>query len=255
MVYLKNQLDETDPSSQGAARVIFFDIDGTLLDFKGAEYRAVAAFYRQYSELIRLELPQFYDRWCTVGKKHFGRFLASELTFEQQKIERMQELLREERRLVPDAQAGEMFQTYLSHFEDAWKPFDDVIPCLDRLREYDLGIISNGDPDQQRAKLRKLGILHYFGTIVTAGDAGAAKPDPRIFEFACSAASKSPSACFYVGDDWTTDIAPCARIGMKGIWLNRRGESGNGSGSAKGGHSDAIASLGELERRVKRGRR
>ncbi|HET7627845.1 MAG TPA: HAD family hydrolase [Bacillales bacterium] len=201
--------------------MIFFDVDETLLDFKGAEYTAVQALHREFAHVFPFSSDGFYKIWCTVGKKHYAKFLDGIVTFEQQKVERIREIFGEVGRIITDADAANIFQLYLTRFEESWQLFDDVSGCLEDLAKYDLGIISNGDADQQRRKLEKLGILEYFDVIVTADEAGAAKPDPRIFAFACERAGKPPSSCFYIGDDWVTDIKSCRRANMQGIWLNR----------------------------------
>lgn len=87
-----------------------------------------------------------------------------------------------------------------------------------------MGIISNGDLDHQALKLEKMGIREYFEAIITAGDAGVAKPDIRIFEIACEKAGVLPEECFYIRDDYKTDIHPCREAGIRGIWLNRNDE-------------------------------
>ncbi len=113
------------------------------------------------------------------------------------------------------------FKTYLEMYEENWKPFNDVLPCLKKLSGYKLGIISNGDLNQQSRKLRKIGVKDYFNTIIIAGDLGVAKPDIEIFEIACKQAEVSPKESYYVGDDFDTDILPCIKAKMTGVWINR----------------------------------
>lgn len=125
---------------------------------------------------------------------------------------------------ISDRKANEVFQRYLAFFEDNWRPFDDVLPCLDSLKGSRLGIISNGDEDQQRRKLDKMGIADDFEIVVTSGKAGKAKPDPIIFEYACREAGVKPEESVYVGDNLKVDIWGCRSHNMKGIWINR-GES------------------------------
>ncbi|WNQ10684.1 hypothetical protein MJA45_24180 [Paenibacillus aurantius] len=76
--------------------MIFFDLDGTLLDFKGAEFRGVQAFHLEHGSNLGLtvDLMEFYQEWCQIGKKHYIRFLQGELTFRQQQIERIKNWLK-----------------------------------------------------------------------------------------------------------------------------------------------------------------
>jgi putative hydrolase of the HAD superfamily len=204
--------------------MIFFDLDETLFDFKSAEYTAVNVLYSQLLDPSTCNREDFYKSWCAIGMKHFGRFLRGELTFEQQKIARITELLQSVGLPMDEDEARRKFQIYLDHFEKNWRTFDDVLPCLESLRGRRLGLITNGDPDQQRQKMKKVGIFDYFEVVVTAGDIGSAKPDPAIFTHACRLAETDPADCTYIGDNFETDIIPCEKLNMKAIWLDRKRE-------------------------------
>lgn len=143
-------------------RLIFFDLDGTLLDFKAAEFMGVQGFHRQFRERLRLQdvpCESFYEEWCRVAVKHYSRYLKGELTFGQQQAERMKELVKGE---ISDKEASAIFDTYIHHFEQHWKPYDDVLPCLQKLSGYRLGVITNGDSSQQRMKLERNGVEGLF---------------------------------------------------------------------------------------------
>lgn len=201
--------------------MIFFDLDGTLLDHKSSEWFGVKAFYSEYKHETMQDEETFYKLWCQVSDKHFKRYLKGEISFNQQRIERMREVFAYSGINLSDKDSEIRFATYLNKYEQNWKPFDDVIPCLKELRGYKLGIISNGDLEQQSLKLERLGIKDYFVSIVTAGEVGVAKPDSNLFEIACSRVNEWPKDCYYIGDDLKTDILSCREIGMHGIWLNR----------------------------------
>ncbi|WJH35416.1 HAD family hydrolase [Paenibacillus sp. CC-CFT747] len=199
--------------------MIFFDLDGTLLDFKGAEFLGVQAFHQEHGSRLGLTagLTEFYQEWCQIGKKHYTRFLQGKLTFRQQQMERIKELsegLKEEA-------AAEYFQWYVRSFESHWKPFDDVIPCLEALKGNRLGIITNGDRTQQRQKLERMGIADYFEVVVASEEVGSSKPHPRIFERAAELAGLCLHELTYIGDDFATDIEPCEALSIRGIWLKR----------------------------------
>jgi putative hydrolase of the HAD superfamily len=202
--------------------MIFFDLDGTLLDHKQAEYLGIKAFHEKYKQYFAGEEEYFHKLWCQVSDKHFVRYLKGEITFQQQRIERINEIFHTSGITISDEMAEECFKFYLKMYEKNWKVFDDVEPCLQELSGYRLGIISNGDLEQQSLKLERLGIKDYFDFIFTAGDIGVAKPDIRLFEIACSRVNEIPKDCFYIGDDLKTDILPCREVGMCGIWLNRK---------------------------------
>jgi putative hydrolase of the HAD superfamily len=203
--------------------MIFFDLDGTLLDHKDSEYFGVKAFYNEYKHEILIEEGTLYKLWCEISNKYFQKYSKGEITFNQQRVQRIQEIFNLSDIQLSDEEAKRRFDIYLNKYEDNWKPFNDVISCLKGLTEYRLGIISNGDLEQQSLKLERLGIKNYFEIIVTSGEVGIAKPNIKLFKIACNGVKEHPNNCYYIGDDIATDILPCKEIGMHGIWLNRNG--------------------------------
>lgn len=63
-----------------------------------------------------------------------------------------------------------------------------------------MGVISNGDLGQQKLKLEKMKISHYFVDIITAGEFNVSKSFTEIFEIVCKRNGEEPEKCFYVGD-------------------------------------------------------
>ena len=55
-------------------------------------------------------------------------------------------------------------------------------------------------PHSKRRNSEILGIVARFTVVVTSEAVGVAKPDPRIFTWACHAVAAHPTQCVYVGD-------------------------------------------------------
>ena len=223
---------------------IFFDIDGTLLDHKYSERAGVLEFYCNHNNAFsKIRQEEFYVLWCSISDRHFDRFLRGEISFVEQRRERTKEVFCVAGITLPNEQADLEFREYLEVYERNWRLFQDVIPCLESLKkEHKLGIISNGDLEQQLYKLERMGIRDFFDIVVTAGDIGVSKPDPRIFAMACEKGGVSPDQAYYIGDDFTTDIIACQDAGMKGIWINRN------NSVCEDGNARTVFSLETLER-------
>ena len=200
--------------------MIFFDIDGTLVDHKGAERSAALVFQNDHAGIFPESPDAFVARWQAVAEKHVRRYLANELSFKGQRRSRERELFAHHS-VLTDAEADALFARYLKRYEENCSLYPDVKPCIQELTGYKLGIISNGDSRQQRGKLQMLGIFKHFSTVLISGDIGIAKPAPDIFHAACQEAMERPDECVYVGDDFDEDAVGSRRAGMKGIWLNR----------------------------------
>ena len=205
--------------------VVFFDVDGTLVDHKFAEKAGAIQYYQEQMSVFKISEAEFIKLWGDLANKYFNRYLNKELSFNEQRMSRIKELFRIVKIELSDQDAEFEFRSYLSFYRNNWKAFDDVIPCLNQLGDVQLGIISNGDYEQQIDKLKTVGLIDYFATIVTSGEAGYSKPDKRIFIEACNRVSKAPSECYYVGDDFRIDILGSNAAGMKGIWINRKQEA------------------------------
>jgi len=211
-------------SERRKGSMIFFDIDGTLLDHKTAELEGVRKFYEKYEFNKRCEFGFFHNLWVEIANKNFNRYLSKELSFEEQRANRVIEVFNEFDLAISYEDALRKFEDYLNVYEESWKTYDDVIPCLEALKDRKLGIISNGDHAQQLKKLEKIGVREYFVDVITAGNVGVAKPNVKIFEIACVRNDVNIEDCYYIGDDVKSDIVPCKEIGMQAILINRTGK-------------------------------
>jgi putative hydrolase of the HAD superfamily len=206
--------------------MIFFDIDRTLLDHQQAQNTAALLFWQQFPSLISNSPEEFSKYWQTVSEKHLATFMQGEITFIEQRRRRMRELFQETESYLVDDEADQRFASYLHYYEENWKLFDDVLPCLNSLSNHKLGIITNGSTQQQIKKLSRTGIIDRFDIVVVSEEVRASKPNPDIFWTACHRASAAAKQCSYIGDSLQTDALAAQAAGMSGIWLNRE-ESSN----------------------------
>ncbi len=97
------------------------------------------------------------------------------------------------------------------------QPYADVRPALERLgRRYRLIALTNGNADVNRTWLGA-----YFDAAVAAADAGAAKPDPAMFQLACRRLGIRPGDLVHVGDDPVRDVHAARQFGARSVWLDR----------------------------------
>ena len=195
---------------------ILFDIDETLMDHGAAFRFGTAALHRETGASVAE--AEFVARWSAAHERNFDLFLAGELSYEEQRRRRVRETLDDS---LTDAEAERLFQVYIGAYESAWALHADALRCLDDLGDYPLGVVSNGQSAQQRAKLARLGIESRFAHVTISQDCGAAKPSPRIFQHACAACGVEPGAAVYVGDRYEVDAEGARRAGLTGIWLDR----------------------------------
>lgn len=202
-----------------SVKMIFFDIDDTLLDYKTSQNVAAREFTRKYADHIK-NSESFPIVWSEITARYMARYLSGELSFQEQRRYRVQDALG---LTLSPSEADDIFSDYYQIYEASWQLFPDVGDVLKKLANCRLGIITNGDKRHQIEKLEKLDILSYFQEVITPGCAGAAKPELAIFLFAASRAEKPVDQCWYVGDNYKTDFCAAREAGFRSIWLNRSG--------------------------------
>ncbi len=201
--------------------MIFFDIDDTLVTHSQSQKLAAQLFWAEFATRLPYTSQEFPAVWDAVMRKHFATFAAGQISFREHRLRRVREIFKGGDPPLLEEEADANFRVYLSYYEDQWTLFDDVLACLDALAGHRLGIISNGNAEQQKRKLHRLGIGDRFSTIVISEDLGVWKPNPEIFREACKQASEKPHDCLYVGDDFARDAQASLAAGLRGIWLNR----------------------------------
>lgn len=215
-------------------RGIAFDLDGTLLDHDAAEYDALSKLYPTLStgegaNRRWLDFPAFAAAWHDAAERGWQRYVEGELSFEEHRAWRVQQVmaLHDESevaaRPLTEQEVCAIFDSYLTLYENSWTLYPDVLPCLDALAAYPLGMITNGDSDQQRQKLDQTGIARYFNSVIVSGDVGVAKPGRQIFERSAEELGLQPDELLFIGDNPENDVQGALQAGWQAIWLNRTG--------------------------------
>ena len=100
----------------------------------------------------------------------------------------------------------------------------DVPAALSALRQkgYRLAAISNTDDELIAGSPPSLG--RALDAVITAQQATAYKPAPRLFRFAHAALGVTPAEVIHVAASQPLDMAVCKELGIRAFWVNRRGE-------------------------------
>jgi len=197
--------------------LVLFDIDDTLIDHTSAVETGVAALHAELG--APSDRSVFHEQWVAAMREHFPLYLRGELTYEEQRRARMRQTVDAN---LSDADADDLFQHYFRAYENAWSSFPDVLACLAAVSSHTLGIISNGNGVEQRAKLARTGIADRFQHVFISNDCGHAKPDAKIFHLACHSAGCREQDAVYVGDFYEVDALGARGAGLTGIWLDRQ---------------------------------
>jgi putative hydrolase of the HAD superfamily len=106
----------------------------------------------------------------------------------------------------------------------AWQVYPDVLGTLARLRARDirLAVVSNF-VDTLHAVCDLHELTPFFDVIVASVQAGAMKPDPRIFAHAVRRLGVAPQDSWHVGDNYWTDVMGARAAGLVPVLLDRAG--------------------------------
>ncbi|WP_457950521.1 HAD family hydrolase [Pseudarthrobacter sp. alpha12b] len=227
----------------GTVRGVLFDIDDTLVDL---EYSMTTAL-REVSEHLLPGLDQAgwerFGRIFTHETTHYyDRYLAGELTFNEQRLLRGRAALGHFGVELADGEESHRWLSAYMEKQPAYvKPFPDVLPLLDVLDSAGIpyGAVSNNVHDYQRAKLDGAG-LERITRLVGTDTLGVAKPDPAMYLEGVRLLGTSPAETLYVGDNRLLDAEGSTAAGLVGVWLNRGGEV------VEGFEGGMLASLDQL---------
>jgi putative hydrolase of the HAD superfamily len=191
-------------------RAVFFDVDDTLCDTIGSRpQRARRAFEILWQEYPHLDAAAFIERALEpVGERSVrGPIVIEELG-------------------LAETAAGKkaIDAWFFGGCLDVLEPHQGVVETLKQLvNNYVLGVITNGQEDLQRAKLRHLLLEEHIPHVAISGAVGYEKPDVRIFAHALALAGVDASEAVFVGDRLDVDIAGAKAAGMKAVWFNHWG--------------------------------
>lgn len=111
----------------------------------------------------------------------------------------------------PEELAG--FAASIEH----WPAFDDTVEALAALAgHFELAVVSNIDDELFKHSAKRL--QAPFAQVVTAQQAQAYKPNPKVFELALSRV-KPP--VLHVAQSRFHDIVPATQAGLDTVWINR----------------------------------
>lgn len=205
---------------------VLFDVDDTLVDFAGAARSALLDVAAHFAGPATATGQRMLDAWAEVSEREYDRFLAGLVDFHQMLVERMAAVVGV---LDPAGEQGldpvELERIRHESIFQHYRPYDDVLPALSRLRTagVPIGVVSNSDGPYQRRKLAAAGLDDLVPGAVFSGDVGVAKPAPEIFRAGAAGLGLAPEQVVYVGDRWTTDVLGALSAGLAAVWVNRPG--------------------------------
>ncbi len=197
-------------------KVVFIDIDNTLLDFNKSSAQAIEKSFIEHN------LPYSDHVFNTFIKTNVGlwqRIERGEFTREQLHQERWNMILKQ---LQLKYDGVKIEQSFLGYLYECAIPVPNALDLVKYLaKKYYLCTASNAPHDQQINRLTVSGIKPYVKQIFTSESLGADKPSKTFFDRCFERLDGAePKECLIIGDSLTADIAGGKNYGLQTIWYN-----------------------------------
>ncbi|MEJ2795050.1 HAD family hydrolase [Iodobacter sp. LRB] len=194
-------------------RAILLDLDDTLLDDQYASSQALTAFIDANKAMLPdLNQADLFRHWREVSKKYWQQFERGELSFLEQRRQRVQAFLGQE---LSGQAADDAFLPYLITYENSWRCFPEVADFFALTKDIPKVIITNGDREQQQYKTKKMNLDFHVNAVITPMDCNYWKPAHGIFQFALDRLGVKAADAAMIGDCLIRDIRPAQELGMR----------------------------------------
>ena len=206
-------------------QAIFFDLDDTLVDFGKARRKGLVELAGQLAARVPNQSPdQLRELQARIveDRSRRGRGMPQDGDMRGARIRVWADVLHFIG--APDlADPGQLTDDHdlLTRRNLELYPDADAAIRWAAERFQITGIITNGPSDVQWGEVRAVELEDRVDRVIVAGDIGAYKPDPRIFEAALEGLSIPPQAAAFIGNSADHDVAGALRAGWSALWLNR----------------------------------
>jgi 2-haloacid dehalogenase len=209
-------------------KALFFDVFGTLVDWRAGIAREVEAALQSHGFMV--DGSAFADAWR-------GEYQPSmeEVRSGRSRFVKLDRLHRENlERVLPSFGVTGLSEPTLVSLNLAWHRLDgwpDVQPGLRQLRQnFRLAPVSNGNISLMVDLARRN--EWWWDAILGAELAGDYKPKPRVYLAAAEALALDPGVCMMVAAH-SSDLAAAAQCGLRTAHIARCDEFGPGRGESK----------------------
>lgn len=203
-------------------RVILWDVDGTLLNFRKPERYGI----RKCFSLFGLGdcSDAMLERYSAINKKYWEKLERGEITKKDVLHDRFQEFFEEEK--IDFDRIDEFNVQYQISLGDKIFYNDDSYHLVKELKsvvkQY---AVSNGTLFAQERKLKKSGFNQLLDGIFISEQVGIEKPDRRFFDAVWNEIGDyKKEEVVIVGDSLTSDMQGGVNTGIQCCWYNPYGE-------------------------------
>ena len=203
-------------------KVILWDVDGTLLDFKKAEYAAIKKCFEIFD--LGECTDEMIERYSIINRKYWEKLERGEITKQEVLINRFVDFFEAENIKTDCAKEfNEQYQKWLGETVCFCDNSYELMKSLrGRIKQY---AVTNGTKAAQDRKLEKSGLIDIFDGIFISEVVGCEKPGVEFFEHVRKQIGYyNKEEIMIVGDSLTSDIRGGNNAGIVCCWYNPKGQ-------------------------------
>lgn len=190
---------------------VLFDLDETLLEYERSSGEVLSLAFEHAGVDPFFDQADYYGVYDDLLDESDGIADLRERAFARLARERGRDP--EHGRAVAAAFTAERDQSRVVAYDGAHETLEYLAD------DHQLGLVTNGAPEMQAAKLRGAGLTGYFETVVHGGSDAPAKPKPDGFHLALDALDSTPDRAVHVGNSLRTDVPGANAAGLRSVWL------------------------------------
>lgn len=198
-------------------KLLIFDADDTLFDFKKAEEYALINAMKDHN--VTSDEGYYIPLYRKINIAIWQEFERGEITQKHLKVERFRRFLNA---MDVEGDATSFGDSFMDHLAQASFLFDgaeDLIKTLSK--KYRMVIVTNGLTRVQKYRIRESVIATYFERVIISEEIGYAKPNPMIFTVGLKGIELPLKAeMVIIGDSMTSDIPGGINYGIDTILYN-----------------------------------
>lgn len=198
---------------------VIFDLDDTLYDYENIHPIAMKNLMQYVCTKLAIEESEFTNAFtkAKMDTKEGMLVCASQhnrMIYCQKTLENLG--------VNPISCALEMYDVYWNCMLKHMELNPGVIDLFEMMKSEGIciAICTDLTTHIQHRKIRELGIEKYIDVLVTSEEAGAEKPDPKMFDLCLKKMNMMANEVAYIGDSIKKDIVGALGRNINAIWYN-----------------------------------
>jgi putative hydrolase of the HAD superfamily len=202
---------------------ILFDLDDTIIAYTPVAeptWRSICEEFSKRNGLLESErlfnaIGRASDWYWSDQERH--RIGRGDLRTARRRI---LEMALGDLDIADEQMAREIADAFTERREEEVYIFERAEETLEYLKgqNISLALMTNGEAEKQRNKVRRFRLDRYFKSILIEGELGFGKPDRAFYILALDELGLGPGDVWAVGDNLEWDVLGPQRLGIHGIW-------------------------------------